>query len=45
MSELFWPSAARMRRLAPLLPTDRRGKPRADDRRVIGGIVQVLRPG
>ena len=34
-----------MRRLAPLLPMDTRGKPRVDDRRVISGIVHVLRSG
>jgi transposase len=34
-----------MRRLAPLLPSDTRGKPRVDDRRVISGIVHVLRSG
>jgi transposase len=45
MSELFWLSEAQMRRSAPLLPTDTRGKPRVDDRRVISGIVQVLRSG
>jgi len=28
-----------------LLPTDTRGKPRVDDRRVISGIVHVLKPG
>lgn len=53
MSDLFWLSEAQMRRLSPLLPTgDRRsaaghtrGKPRVDDRRLISGIVQVLRSG
>jgi transposase len=34
-----------MRRLAPLLPSERRGKPRVDDRRVLSGIVHVLRSG
>lgn len=34
-----------MRRVAPLLPMDTRGKPRVDDRRVISGIVHVLRSG
>jgi transposase len=34
-----------MRRLAPLLPSDTRGKPQVDDRRVISGIVHVLRSG
>ncbi len=32
-------------RLKPLLPTDTRGKPRVDDRRVISGIVHVLKSG
>jgi transposase len=45
MSDLYWLSEAQMRRLAPLLPTDTRGKPRVDDRRVISGIVHVLRSG
>ncbi len=45
MSDLHWLSEAQMGRLAPLLPTDTRGKPRVDDRRVISGIVQVLRSG
>ena len=27
------------------LPTDTRGKPRIDDRRVISGIVQMLKSG
>ena len=31
--------------LAPHLPTDTRGKPRTDDRRVISGIVHVLKSG
>jgi len=43
MSDLFWLSEAQMRRLAPLLPSDTRGKPRVDDRRAISGIVHVLR--
>jgi transposase len=45
MSDLFWLREAQMRRLAPLLPTDTRGKPRVDDRRVMSGIVHVLRSG
>lgn len=32
-------------RLQPLLLTDTLGKPRVDDRRVISGIVKVLKPG
>ncbi|HWX48399.1 MAG TPA: transposase [Roseomonas sp.] len=33
------------RHLAPLLPDKPRGVPRADERRVISGIIHVLRPG
>ena len=32
-------------RLAPLLPTKLRGLPRVDDRRVISGIIHVIRGG
>ena len=32
---LFWLSDAQWQRMAPLLPTDVRGKERVDDRRVI----------
>ena len=32
-------------RIRPHLPNDTRGKPRADDRRVISGIVSVLKSG
>jgi hypothetical protein len=32
-------------RLKPLLPNDTRGKTRVDDRRVISGIIQVLKSG
>ena len=45
MSDLFWLTDEQFGRLAPLLPTDTRGVPRVDDRRVISGIVQVLRSG
>jgi transposase len=43
--DYFWRSDDQFARLAPLLPTDTRGKPRVDDRRVIGGIVHVLKSG
>ncbi len=39
----FWLTDAQFARIAPHLPTDTRGKPRVDDRRVITGIVQVLK--
>lgn len=41
----FWLSDEQFARLEPLLPTDTRGKPRVDDRRVISGIVHVLKSG
>ncbi len=41
----FWLSEAEFARLEPLLPTDTRGVPRVDDRRVISGIVHVLKSG
>jgi transposase len=45
MSDLYLVTEAQMERLAPLLPDDTRGKERVDDRRVISGIVHVLRSG
>ena len=39
---LFWLSDDQWQRIEPLLPTDVRGKERADDRRVISGILHVL---
>ena len=44
MSDLPLLSAAQMRRLAPLFPRSR-GLRRVDDRRVISGIVYVIRHG
>jgi transposase len=41
----FWLTDGQFARIAPHLPTDTRGKPRVDDRRVISGIVQVLKSG
>lgn len=41
----FWLSGEQFACLAPLLPTDTRGVPRVDDRRVISGIIHVLRSG
>ena len=41
----FWLNEAEFARLEPLLPTDTRGVPRVDDRRVISGIVHVLKSG
>src|SRR5215212_7810274 len=41
----FWLTDRQFARIAPHLPTDTRDKPRVDDRRVISGIVQVLKSG
>ena len=41
----FWLTEDQFARLEALLPTDTRGKPRVDDRRVISGIVHVLKSG
>src|SRR3954452_165219 len=41
----FWLTKAQFSKIKPHLPTDTRGKPRGDDRRVISGIVQVLKSG
>jgi transposase len=41
----FWLSDEQFARIAPHLPTDTRGKPRVDDRRVISGIIHVLKSG
>ena len=42
---LFWLSEDQFARLAPLLPNKVRGVPRVDDRRVISGIIHVLKSG
>jgi transposase len=41
----FWLSDEQFAKLAPHLPTNTRGKPRVDDRRVISGIIHVLKSG
>ena len=41
----FWLSEEQFARLQPLLPNKPRGVPRVDDRRVISGIVHVIRNG
>lgn len=42
---LFWLTEKQFARLKPLLPNKVRGVPRVDDRRVISGIVHVLKSG
>ena len=41
----FWLDEGQFARLVPYLPSDTRGVPRVDDRRVISGIVHVLKSG
>jgi len=42
---LFWLSDEQWRQIEPHLPRDVRGKDRVDDRRVISGILHVLKSG
>ena len=42
---LFWLSDEQWRQIEPHLPKDVRGKDRVDDRRVISGILHVLKSG
>ena len=44
MSDLSWLSEAQMRRIEPYFPLSH-GVPRVDDRRVISGIIFVIRNG
>ena len=44
MSE-FWLSEEQFERLRPLLPNKVRGVTRVDDRRVISGIIHVIKSG
>ena len=44
MSDLIWLSEAQMRRIEPYFPLSH-GVPRVDDRRVISGIILVIRNG
>lgn len=43
--DYFWLSDEQFARLQPHLPTGTRGKPRVDDRRVISGIIHVIKSG
>ena len=42
---LFWLSDEQWVKIEPLLPTDVRGKARVDDRKVLSGILHVLKSG
>ena len=44
MADLFWLTREQMERIAPFFPLSH-GVPRVDDRRVVSGIVHVIRNG
>ena len=44
MGDLFWLSQAQVRRIQPYFPLSH-GVPRADDQRVVSGILHVIRNG
>ena len=44
MTHLLWLSDDAWAAIEPHLPRGKPGKPRVDDRRVISGILHVLRP-
>lgn len=43
--DYFWLTGEQFSKLKPHLPTDTRGKARVDDRRVISGIIHVIKSG
>lgn len=45
MSHLFWLSDEQWALIEPLLPCHKGGAHRVDDRRVISGIIHVLKVG
>ena len=45
MSKLFWLSDAQWAAIEPFLPKNQPGARRVDDRRVISGIIHVLKSG
>lgn len=45
MRDLFWLSDEAWSALEPHLPKNQPGKPRVDDRRVISGILHILKTG
>jgi len=44
MSDRFWPSKEQLARIKPYFPLSH-GVPRVDDRKVISGIIHVIRNG
>jgi transposase len=45
MRNLFWLSEEQFEKIKPLLPDDVRGVPRVDDRRVLSGIIHLIKRG
>jgi transposase len=45
MAKVYWLSETEWARIEPLMPRGRRGARRVDDRRIISGIVHMLRCG
>ena len=45
MAKVYWLSVTEWARIEPLMPRGRRGARRVDDRRIISGIVHMLRSG
>ena len=43
--QVYWLSDAEWKRIEPLLPLGRKGAHRVDDRRVISGIMHMLKSG
>jgi transposase len=44
MSDHYWLSEAQLERIKPYFPQSH-GRPRVDDRRVISGIIHIIRNG
>ncbi len=44
-TQFFWLTKKQFAKIRPYLPTDTRGVERVDDRRVISGIIHVLKTG
>ncbi len=45
MADLFWLTDAQWAVIGPFMPTNQPGARRVDDRRVISGIIHVLKTG
>lgn len=45
MSDLYWLRESQFEKIKPLLPNKMRGVKRVDDRRVLSGIIHVIKRG